>query len=201
MTNQQLQNAAYDLYYAHWVLTHQTRDEILDTIANYHEALAAHEFIGTLSDYLNDFGFSGSAPVCKDEFLNTEFKDEQYMQNLLAPYDSGEHSLLTAYNKYKNSEITRTPVRGRVVKQSWIHDYAVTEGEDTFDCVDALDTFSRDSLPQHADDLHEEGILNYGDDIFHAAVSLGLTDEWNGPFEFYIDDDEQYQTYLATRQD
>lgn len=199
MTNQQLQNAAYDLYYAHWVLTHQTRDEILDTIANYHEALAAHEFTGTLTDYLNEFGFSGEAPVYKNEFLETEFKDTEYMQALLAPYNSGENSLLNTYIKYSTNPPANTPVDGRIVRQRWNNDYAITVSENTFDCTDALDTFDLTELPAHAEDLHEHGSLNYGDDIFHAAVRLGIIPDWDGPFEFYIDDEDQYQTYLQNR--
>jgi hypothetical protein len=199
VTYRQIQNAAYDLYYVHWVLTHLTRDQILDTIADYHEALMARAFTGTLKDYVNDMGFDGEAPVCKAEFLEAEFKDEDYMRGLLAPYNSGDTSLLSAYERCRKAETRLIPVHARLVRQRWINDYAITESEETFDCTDALDTFGVNELPKHADDLHACGALNFGDDIFHAAVRLGVTDEWDGPFELYIDNDDEYQRYLQDR--
>lgn len=70
-----------------------------------------------------------------------------------------------------------------------------------FDITPVLDGLALDELPIYADDLHDNGVLNYGDDLYHDAVDLKLVEDWDGPFEFYLMDNDEYQTYLESRLD
>lgn len=70
-------------------------------------------------------------------------------------------------------------------------------GATSFDCASALDAlYALDELPLRHEDLHGDG-WRYGDDLFHKAEDMGLTSEWDGPFEAYLEAD--YQTYLGER--
>lgn len=77
-------------------------------------------------------------------------------------------------------------------------DYAITVGEIEFECQDALDQYELSELPPYADDMHDKGALNCGDDLFFTSVSMGLVADWDGPFDLYVDD-EQYECYLDDR--
>lgn len=69
----------------------------------------------------------------------------------------------------------------------------------TFDISPVLDTYDLDSLPIYADELHEFGTLNYGDELYHEAAAKKLVEDWDGPFEFYLTDHSAYQHYLEKR--
>lgn len=71
-------------------------------------------------------------------------------------------------------------------------------GETEFECQDALDKYELSELPPYADDLHDKGALDCGDELFFTSVSMGLVADWDGPFDLYIDD-EQYEWYLDDR--
>lgn len=68
-----------------------------------------------------------------------------------------------------------------------------------FNITPVLDGLTIDELPIYADDLHDNGVLNYGDDLYHDAVDLKLVEDWDGPFEFYLMDNDEYQAYLKSR--
>lgn len=94
-----------------------------------------------------------------------------------------------------------TPVRvmATCTLQRWQYDYAVTVDEVSFDCRTALDRIGLDDLPDHVDDFKSEGACNYGDDVWFEAVRAGLVEDWDGPFEFYVTDDDAYEAYLRKR--
>lgn len=77
-------------------------------------------------------------------------------------------------------------------------DFLHEVGETEYECQDALDRYPLSDLPPYADDLHDKGYLNCGDDLYFTSVSMGLVVDWDGPFDLYIDD-EQYEWYLDDR--
>lgn len=93
------------------------------------------------------------------------------------------------------------PVTASVTLQRWNDlDYAETVGEIKFDCSLALDQLDLKDLPHDPDDLHDKGALNCGDDIFRVGKGLGLVD-WDGPYELYIADADEYGEYLEARRE
>lgn len=91
------------------------------------------------------------------------------------------------------------PVPATVTLQRWVLDYATEVDEVLFDCRKALDAIPLGDLPAFADGFHDGGACNFGDNIFHEAVRLRLTDDWDGPFELYIADDDAYAAYYDGR--
>jgi len=89
-------------------------------------------------------------------------------------------------------------VGATLVRQQWVNDYAMEVGEVEFDCFLALEQYKLSELPPYADDLHEKGCLNYGDELFWASSQLGLVSDWDGPFELYVDSDD-YERYMDER--
>ena len=93
MTQEEFKQACYEAYQLDWMLSHgYSLNDFLHGIAEAEEeARYSGEFPtgGTLDVYdslRNDFedqGFNGSLDVCKDEFLNAEFKDPMYMKHLI----------------------------------------------------------------------------------------------------------------------
>lgn len=91
-----------------------------------------------------------------------------------------------------------TVILAKVTFQQWVHDYAVTRDEATFNCALALDRLPLEELPACADDI-SDGALDFGDDLYSSAVSLDLIEEWDGPYECRIADNDAYDRYLAKR--
>lgn len=85
-------------------------------------------------------------------------------------------------------------------RQEWedVTDYCVEVGTTEYKCQDALDSYPLSQLPPCADDIHWKDYLNCGDDLFFTSVMMGLVDDWDGPFDLYVDD-EQYERYLDDR--
>ena len=92
-----------------------------------------------------------------------------------------------------------SPVPASVVRQRWLGDYATEVGEARFDCREALDAIPLCQLPETAGGFHDDGACDFGDDVFRAAVRLHLTDDWDGPFELYVTDEEAYADYYDIR--
>lgn len=91
-----------------------------------------------------------------------------------------------------------TMILAEVTLQRWVNDYAVPYGETTFNCALALDSLPLEKLPACADDI-SDGALDFGDDLYNEAVSLDLIEEWDGPYECRIADNDAYDRYLAKR--
>ena len=118
---------------------------------------------------------------------------------------SAEDEISAAVSRIINKRIvkwgvspTRVIVPARVTLQRWNeHGYAEHCGEVEFDCALALDDIDLADLPEDADNgLNAD---YQGDYVFEIAQSLGITDEWDGPFEFYISDSDAYEKYLTAR--
>ena len=77
-------------------------------------------------------------------------------------------------------------------------DYLYTVEEVTFDCASALNAFALSDLPEDGD-FHGTGALNFGDDVYYECVRLALCVDWDGPFEFYISDEDEFNDYIEAR--
>ena len=89
---------AYELYKADWMSRIST-ERRLDLIRN-HIQESILEFPNeteytSLEEYIEDVGFNGELYVCYDEFLNAEYKDEEYMRELFS-----NDYIFNAYKKY-----------------------------------------------------------------------------------------------------
>ena len=69
-----------------------------------------------------------------------------------------------------------------------------------FNAVPALDKIPFSSLPENSYNITEDGALNYGDDIYDAAVSVGTIKEWEGPYRVTIIDADAYREYRKRRE-
>lgn len=138
------------------------------------------------------------AKMLKEELGNIDGSGE--LAGLIADaIDVVAVRLLHDYNKKGLLDVTPVSVPASCTLQVWKNDYAITMDTAEFECQAALDQIPLDELPEYADDFKSEGACNYGDDVWFAAVAAGLVEDWDGPFEFYITDDEAYEKYLEMR--
>ena len=89
-------------------------------------------------------------------------------------------------------------VMAYVSLQKWVHDYALEVEEVCFDCASALNEFRLDELPEDGNFIRS-GCCNCGDDVFYESVRKCLVKDWDGPFSFYIEDEDEYVEYIEAR--
>ena len=163
--------------------------------------------------YTTDDGRKGYYPTYHID-IDGECIADEYREHSLTPdviahvIEESENEISEAISRIIAANIARnivSPTRVRVESstelQVWVgdlRDYADYVKDEVFDCELALDTFTLDELPPSGDGF-ADGACNFGDDVFDAAVSLGLTDEWSGPFCFRISDYPAYDRYIAAR--
>lgn len=91
MTKEDMRQEAYRLYQLEWMAAHgySLQDLVLSVIA-YHNEGADFDDISSLqpdedtyNNWVSDSGFSGTLWACKDEFLDAEYQDADYMKSLL----------------------------------------------------------------------------------------------------------------------
>ena len=74
----------YELCKIDWKHSHMiTKEREMDSIKNYYEDLVDDDTEYTYNDYLEEFGYDGELYVCYEEFLETEYLDEDYICSLL----------------------------------------------------------------------------------------------------------------------
>lgn len=86
MGNKAIQRFCYELYKIDWISSHLTAlSEIEGAKEQYFKGLANGDFDSeyTFSEYLNEYGFPDGFPVCFEEFLDNEYLDFDYIQELL----------------------------------------------------------------------------------------------------------------------
>lgn len=78
-----IRQLAYQLYIIEWKHTHITPEMEMDAWKNYFEYTEDFSEY-SFDDYLNDYGYlsSGTMYVCFEEFMNTEYRMVEYMENL-----------------------------------------------------------------------------------------------------------------------
>ena len=89
--------------------------------------------------------------------------------------------------------------------QRWENDYAVEVGAAQFDVERVLDSYSLEDLDRIEGQKlgrHDTGFdASYeGDELYFAAVRMGLAEEHNGPFSVYVDQ-EQLEDYMERRRE
>ena len=79
-----IRKLCYELYKVDWKHSHMiTKDREMDSIKNYYEGLVDDDTDYTYNDYLEEFGYDGELYICYEEFLETEYQDEDYICSLL----------------------------------------------------------------------------------------------------------------------
>jgi hypothetical protein len=84
---------AYDKYQLYWLISHgYTIKDISDLAEEWlQERLSNPSDSESFNDYLFVQGFSGSLWVCFEEFLNSEYLDEEYIKGLLNDLEYEEY--------------------------------------------------------------------------------------------------------------
>lgn len=96
MYKSQFENLCYDLYKIEWLSEHISKECLRETVKDYYRDLPFEDPDYSLEDYLADNAFyNKQCYACKDEFLENEFQDPEYMQELLS-----EQGLINEYEKY-----------------------------------------------------------------------------------------------------
>ena len=79
-----IRKLCYELYKIDWENSHMiTKDRKMDSIKNYYEDLVGSDEEYTYNDYLEEFGYDGELYVCFEEFLESEYRDKEYIAHLL----------------------------------------------------------------------------------------------------------------------
>ena len=85
--NNKLSKLCYELYKLDWKRSHMiTYEREADSVKDYFEGLvdsngSDREY--TYADYSEEFGYDGELYACYDEFLDSEYRDEDYIKGLL----------------------------------------------------------------------------------------------------------------------
>lgn len=91
-----IRELCYELYKVDWERNHMiTAERKMDSIKNYYECLvdvSSNQY--TYNDYIEEFGYDGELYVCYEEFLETEYLEDDYICSLL---DNGK--LIDMYYK------------------------------------------------------------------------------------------------------
>lgn len=84
MNIENIKNLLYDLYKENWMYENVPAAERLDVFREYTTIqLTEDQPYKSFDEYISDNGYRGSLYVCKDEFLQNEYQDREYIQNLL----------------------------------------------------------------------------------------------------------------------
>jgi hypothetical protein len=86
----------YELYKLDWEQTHEiTTQHKKASMIDYYKGLANGDYDEeyTYDEYINDCGYNGELYVCYDEFLDSEYLDEEYILALL----NGDINLIKLY--------------------------------------------------------------------------------------------------------
>ena len=85
--NSKLSKLCYELYKLDWKHSHMiTYEREADSVKDYFEGLvdsngSDREY--TYEDYVEEFGYDGELYACYDEFIDSEYRDEDYIKGLL----------------------------------------------------------------------------------------------------------------------
>lgn len=94
-----LQRFSYELYKKNWMLTHVSHEDIVQAYREYMLSMTDNPFAlkegFTFEQYIEDQGINGMIYVGFSEFVNHEYKDKEFMKQLL-----GEecYQAYTSYN-------------------------------------------------------------------------------------------------------
>lgn len=154
------ENACYEAYKLRWMLAHgNTMSEFLGSVTELAgEAIEEdlftmptnHTELKELIDdseehFTDDIGFGGSLWACKDEFLNTEFTDVNYMHCLFDMMDNG-YEMKSFYDKHYVTDtngdneslyFVTIKVDARFVAKVWAKDIEEAKKKAASECENA----------------------------------------------------------------
>lgn len=83
-----IRELAYTIYKINW-MRHISAEQMSDIVKDYFDECQSLRDEGimpdqTLDEYIEERGFSGQIYVCFDEFMQSEYKDREYIQSLLS---------------------------------------------------------------------------------------------------------------------
>ena len=91
--HEKIQRLCYELYKIDWKRSHMiTPDVEMNMLKDYHKGMVDDLEEYSYDDYIEEFGYNGELYVCFEEFLDAEFRDEEYMSSLLE-----DNELITVY--------------------------------------------------------------------------------------------------------
>ena len=90
----------YELYRLQWMQTHgYTRIDIMKKLDESQRNNKEKKVSKLFEDEFEDEGFNGSLWVCFEEFCDFEFKDKEYIRELLSVNKPDNEKYLKAYEK------------------------------------------------------------------------------------------------------
>ena len=100
---EQLENKSYELYKLRWLMEHKITLEDIENqlhfdLECFNSSLNESEYYENIIDTLIEELTNGVIYACKDEFLNNEFRDKQYMMELLKKNEGLWMSYIIVYN-------------------------------------------------------------------------------------------------------
>lgn len=117
ISEEQLQNALYELYKADWVLNHVPQFEQYEVRREYEFGVLFGEVEGSFDDYIFENGYHGNVYACFDEFLDAEYLDREYMQSLVrdcrspfleSPFlNDTAKQILQVYDEYNEPDLEK----------------------------------------------------------------------------------------------
>ena len=76
-----IKELCYELYKVDW-MTRISSDRIADSLKDFYAESSENGSV-TYDEYITENGYDGELYACYDEFLDSEYTDEQYMRELL----------------------------------------------------------------------------------------------------------------------
>lgn len=118
-----IRELCYELYKIDWLDRHVSSRIQMDNICDFYEYQKEDSSIDTYEEYLDQYGFGYNIFVCFDEFIDSEYKNEEYMAELL-----GDNENLI--KEYKDDLASQHKYYG-VSQSSYGHEYRWIFDEET----------------------------------------------------------------------
>lgn len=78
-----IKDLCYELYKLDWERNHINPQIKSDSLKNFYEESINTYYYSSYEEYLFDTGYNGEIYACYDEFIDNEYKDEEYIYSLL----------------------------------------------------------------------------------------------------------------------
>jgi hypothetical protein len=112
ISKEQLQNALYELYKENWLYFNMPAAEQLEVKREYIRDLLSGDIRpdASFDEYIFENGYHGSCYVCFDEFLEAEYQDRKFIENLLFDgrnpgLDDTSKMIMQAYDEYNEPDL------------------------------------------------------------------------------------------------
>lgn len=154
-------------------------------------------------DYYPGYRIYLDGDVIASQFDHSDIDAKTIQRAIDESMDEIEAAIQTIVNRHLRGSVfspTHCFVNATIQHEFWDdHDYLVYGDGDEFNCVLALDSFDLSELPPCADMIHgDDERFVCEDEVFTTAVRLGQVDDWEGPFDLYVNE-RDYDEYLRER--